>query len=95
MMQNFLKLILKLHVCFSAHIYSYHIIKPNICHLGSCRWVNFSEASDKHKVVAIINDFNGSNESVHFYSLKSPIPMIQLSYMKIDKNTQKQPKIAP
>lgn len=63
---------------FLGHQHSYQIIKPNICHLGSCRWVDFAEASDKHKIIAIISDYNTDKENVHFIGLKSPIPMIQL-----------------
>lgn len=63
---------------FLGHIHSYQMIKPNICHLGSCRYVNFDEAKDKQKIVALITDYGTETEKVHFMKLKSPIPMIQL-----------------
>jgi len=67
---------------FLGHVHSYQIIKPNICHLGSSRYVSFDEAKDKQKVIAIIEDYNGDKESVHFLKLKSPIPMVQLELGK-------------
>jgi DNA repair exonuclease SbcCD nuclease subunit len=71
---------------FLGHQHSYQVIKPNICHLGSCRWINFDEAKDKHKVVALITDYNGEKEEVHFLGLKNPIPMIEL---ELGQNNQK------
>jgi DNA repair exonuclease SbcCD nuclease subunit len=63
---------------FLGHIHSYQLIKPNIVHLGSCRYVNFNEVEDKQKIVALITDYGTETEKVHFMKLKSPIPMIQL-----------------
>ena len=63
---------------FLGHIHSFQIIKPNIVHLGSSRYVSFDESKDKQKVVALISDYGTENEKVHFLKLKSPIPMIQL-----------------
>lgn len=71
---------------FLGHQHSYQVIKPNICHLGSCRWINFDEAKDKHKVVALISDYCGEKEEVHFLGLKSPIPMIEI---ELGKNEEK------
>lgn len=71
---------------FLGHQHSYEVIKPNICHLGSCRWVNFDEAKDKHKIVALITDYDTPTEQVHFLKLKSPIPMIQLELSKNKQN---------
>jgi len=63
---------------FAGHIHSYYILKPNFCGLGSCRFVSFTEANDKHKVVAIISDYGTDKEQVHFLKLKSPISMLEL-----------------
>ena len=63
---------------FLGHIHSYSLIKPNIVHLGSCRYINFDEAEDKQKIVALITDYGIETEKVHFLKLKSPISMIQL-----------------
>jgi DNA repair exonuclease SbcCD nuclease subunit len=73
---------------FLGHIHSYQLIKPNIVHLGSCRYVNFEEAKDEQKIVALISDYGTEKENTHFLKLKSPIPMIQL---ELGKNN---PKIA-
>jgi DNA repair exonuclease SbcCD nuclease subunit len=72
---------------FLGHIHSYELIKPNIVHLGSSRYVSFDEAEDKQKIVALITDYGMETEKVHFMKLKSPIPMIQL---ELSKNDQKQ-----
>jgi DNA repair exonuclease SbcCD nuclease subunit len=76
---------------FLGHIHSYELIKPNIVHIGSCRYINFDEAKDKQKIVALITDYGTEAEKVHFMKLKSPIPMIQLELSKnCLKNTSKE-----
>jgi len=82
---------------FLGHIHSYEVIKPNICHLGSSRWVSFSEIHDKHKIVALITDYNGAKEQVHFLKLKSPTPMVEfiLNSNKINKLEEKDTKNTP
>jgi len=70
---------------FLGHIHSYELIKPNIVHLGSCRYVNFDEAKDQQKIVVIISDYNTEREKVHFMKLKSPIPMISLQLGKLEE----------
>jgi len=72
---------------FLGHQHSFELIKPNICQLGSCRYVTFAEWQDK-KVVALIENYKEENERVHFLHLKSPIPMqiIELG-QKQAKNT--------
>jgi len=86
---------------FLGHIHSYELIKPNIVHLGSSRYVSFAEYEDKHKIVALITDYDEEGEKVHFMKLKSPIPMIQLelginqdklSISEVDINAQGQDK---
>jgi hypothetical protein len=67
---------------FLGHVHSYQLIKPNIVHLGSCRYINFTEAEDKQKIVVLITDYGTETEKVHFMKLKSPIPMIQLELGK-------------
>jgi DNA repair exonuclease SbcCD nuclease subunit len=71
---------------FLGHVHSYQLIKPNILHLGSCRYVDFAEAEDKHKIVALITDYGTESEKVHFLKLNSPIPMIQLELSKNKEN---------
>jgi DNA repair exonuclease SbcCD nuclease subunit len=76
---------------FLGHIHSYQLIKPNIVHLGSSRYINFDEAKDKQKIVALITGYGTEAEKVHFMKLKSPIPMIQLELGKNDsKNSPKE-----
>lgn len=71
---------------FLGHIHSYEIIKPNICHLGSSRYVSFDEVKDKQKIVALITNYDSEAEKVHFIKLKSPIPMIELYLGKKESN---------
>jgi DNA repair exonuclease SbcCD nuclease subunit len=68
---------------FLGHQHSYEVIKPNICHLGSVRYVDFAEAQDKVKIVALITGYGTDKEEIHFLKLKSPIPMQEL---KLGKN---------
>jgi len=63
---------------FLGHVHSHELIKPNIMHLGSCRYINFDEAKDKHKIIALITDYGTEKEKVHFLKLSTPIPMIQI-----------------
>jgi len=63
---------------FLGHIHSYQLIPKNIVHLGSCRYVNFDEAEDKAKIVALITDYGTETEKVHFMKLKTPIKMIEI-----------------
>jgi DNA repair exonuclease SbcCD nuclease subunit len=79
---------------FLGHIHSYQLIKPNIVHLGSVRYVNFDEAEDKQKLIALISDYGSEREQVHFLKLKSPYPMAEfiLNSNKINKLEEKVPK---
>lgn len=61
-----------------GHQHSHEVIKPNICHIGSVRYVDFAEAQDKAKYCMIINDYDGEKEKYFFIPLKSPITMINL-----------------
>jgi len=78
---------------FLGHLHSFD---PNIIHLGSCRFVNFDEAKDKYKLVALITNYNTSQEKVDFIPLKTPIPMKQFELYKNDVldslNTTSEPK---
>jgi len=73
--------------CFLGHIHTHELIKPNIVHVGSCRYTNFDEARDKQKIVVLITDYGTEVEKVHFMKLKYPIPMIQLE-LKINNDSQ-------
>jgi len=61
--------------CFLGHSHSWEIIKPNICQIGSCRYVNFDESIDKAKVVVLFENYRGVNPRIHFLALKAPILM--------------------
>lgn len=70
---------------FLGHQHNYQLIKPNICHIGSTRFVDFSEAQNKTKIVCLITDYNEEKEQVQFLKLKSPIPMEEI---ELSKNEQ-------
>jgi len=82
---------------FLGHQHSFQIIKPNCVQLGSCRYIDFSEAGDKQKVIAIISDYNTDKEQVHFLKLKTPYPMAEfiLNSSKINKLGEKPSKTSP
>jgi DNA repair exonuclease SbcCD nuclease subunit len=93
---------LKYRYVFLGHQHQHEIIKPNICQLGSCRFINFDEAEDNQKIVTIIEDYKGEKERVLFIALKSPIPMISLELNKSEvfeaqneAQNPKESKIAP
>ena len=71
------KVDLKYKQVWLGHVHSFQVIKPNVCHLGSCRWINFDEAKDKEKSIAIIQDYKGENEKTIFIPLKSPYKMVE------------------
>jgi len=77
---------------FLGHIHSYQLIPKNIVHLGSCRYVDFAEAEDKAKIVALITDYGTEAEKCHFMKLKIPISMIQL---ELSKEGSKNPILNP
>lgn len=68
----------KFKFVFLGHQHEHEIIKPNICQLGSCRWVDFSESQDKNKLIAIISNYGEDKERVNFIALKSPYKMIDI-----------------
>jgi DNA repair exonuclease SbcCD nuclease subunit len=77
---------------FLGHQHTFEIIKPNICHLGSCRYIDFSEVDDLKKIICIIQDYNEKMEQIHFSGLKSPYPMKDIQLQQIDvKNAPKLP----
>ena len=63
---------------YLGHQHTHQIIKPNICHLGSCRWVDFGESQDKAKVVCLIQNYKEKDQKIHFIALKSPYPMVDV-----------------
>jgi DNA repair exonuclease SbcCD nuclease subunit len=60
---------------FLGHQHQHEIIKPNVCQLGSCRWINFDESQDKNKIVALIEGYDTETPKLTYLPLKSPYPM--------------------
>lgn len=67
---------------FLGHQHTYELIKPNVCQLGACRYIDFAEANDRAKVVCLIENYKGESEKVHFIGLKSPYPMRDIELCK-------------
>jgi metallophosphoesterase superfamily enzyme len=61
-----------------GHGHSFELIKPNICQLGSSRWIDFSEAQDKNKIILLIENYDSDNPKCSFIALKSPYKMIDI-----------------
>jgi len=57
-----------------GHGHSFELIKPNVCQLGSSRYVRFDEVADK-KVVLLLENYKETNEKCYFIQLKSSYPM--------------------
>jgi len=76
-----------------GHQHSFELINPNICHLGSIRYVDFAEVDDTKKVVLLIENYKEDKEKCHFLELKSPYPMVDLHFIKkMPQTSQKQAK---
>lgn len=73
-----------------GHGHNYEVIKPNICQLGSVRFVDFGEDVTLKKKVAICTDFETDKPKWRFIDLNSPISMISL---ELGQNTLKTSKI--
>ena len=77
---------------FLGHQHSFQVIKPNICHIGSCRYIDFAEVKDNKKVVCLIENYKQNNENVHFLSLKTPYSMKDIHLQKnVTKNVSNLP----
>jgi len=75
-----------------GHFHSFEQIGKNCVQLGSSRWVDFSEAQDKIKVVLLIENYDTDNPTCHFMPLLSPIPMIDI---ELHQKTDSLPKNEP
>jgi len=60
-----------------GHFHSFEKINYNCVQLGASRWVDFSEAQDKQKVILLIENYDTETPKCSFIALKSPIPMIE------------------
>lgn len=61
-----------------GHGHSFERVAGNLVQLGSCRWIDFGESGDTHKVIALCENYGQPNEKWNFLGLKSPIPMIDI-----------------
>jgi len=68
-----------------GHGHNYELITPNICQLGSIRYVNFRDDPEIPKQILIIQKYRTEEERCKFLSLKSLNPMIDLH---LDKNLE-------
>ena len=68
-----------------GHGHSHEIVKPNICQLGSVRYVDFAESKDIAKYVSVYLNYRSDKEKWGFIPLKTPYAMKDLI---IAKNAQ-------
>jgi len=61
-----------------GHGHDYELIPPNICQLGSCRFVDFGEKKDEAKKVAICLNYRSDSERWIFQPISSCIPMTDI-----------------
>jgi len=69
------------------HQHDYETIPKNICHLGSCRRVDFSEDAKLPKKVAICLNYKTKDEKWLFPSLNSPYSLINIELATNSKNS--------
>lgn len=65
-----------------GHGHNFEIIKPNICQLGSVRFIDFGENPEIHKKIAICENYKEDTERWHFIGLNSPYPMKNIELNK-------------
>jgi len=62
-----------------GHVHSFELIKPNVCQLGSIRYVDFAEVKDEKKVCLLLENYKEKTEMCHFLALNSPFAMKEVS----------------
>ena len=67
-----------------GHFHNFEIIHPNICQLGSVRFVDFGEDTSIAKRIAICYDFEKDKPKWHFPLLSSTIPIVNVTLSKTD-----------
>ena len=73
-----------------GHGHNFEIIKPNVCQLGSCRYVSFGEDENIKKKVAIVLDYGEDKEKWGFVDLLSPYPIVNIEVsLKIESKPSK------
>lgn len=61
-----------------GHGHNFEIIKPNVCQLGSCRYISFGEDENIKKRVGIVTDYGEDKERWGFIELKTPYPIVNI-----------------
>lgn len=60
--------------------------ESRVYHIGSCRYINFNEAQDPKKYVAILNTDKNCSNPLQLIELKSIYPMIDIKVLKSSKS---------
>ena len=58
-----------------GHQHDFQVIKPNICHIGAIRYIDFSEDETLSKKIAICENYGEKSENWQFINLFSPYPL--------------------
>jgi len=74
-----------------GHGHNFEIVKPNVCQMGSIRFIDFGEDPKVSKKVVLCENYKEEGERWHFLQLNSPYPMINIQLGKkaeIEANTE-------
>lgn len=66
---------------FLGHQHSFQYIKPNIYHVGSCRYIRAEEAKDEKKFVGVL-EISDYDKCLEWIDLKSPYPLKEFIFNK-------------
>ena len=69
-----------------GHSHIFEVIKPNICQLGSVRFISFNEDPNIKKRVAVCLDYGTSKAKWGFPELKNPYPLKDI-YLEENKES--------
>ena len=72
------KSLIKYQFVILGHGHNYEMINPNICQLGSIRYVDFGEDPKIPKMIGICEDYEARNPNWKFIPLNSPYSMINI-----------------
>jgi len=69
-----------------GHGHNFEIIKPNVCQMGSVRFIDFGEDNSIRKKIVLCENYKEDNEKWHFLELNSPYPMVNIQLGKKAEN---------
>jgi len=67
-----------------GHGHIFELVKPNLCQLGSIRFISFGEDPAINKKVAICYNYGEKDQGWQFIDLKTPYPLIDIELCKMN-----------